>query len=198
MVLDPRLQEDNAPYRELRAALLKKKLPLHRATEGQQLNLKDGVKLAVLNPPDPRLETDSPTNDNSVVMRLTYEGFSMLFAGDVEQAGAQRLARLGEAVHSTVLKAPHHGSGGIVGTGFVKAVHPALAVISVGAHNTFGHPSDEVLGELARVGARVLRTDQDGAITIRVRPPRWWAKGHLGGARARKVSGAAGAVKEAR
>ena len=55
MVLDPMLEDHSEPYLELRRLIAEKKIPLHRATEGQQLNLKGGVHLEVLNPPDPRL-----------------------------------------------------------------------------------------------------------------------------------------------
>jgi competence protein ComEC len=116
----------------------------------------------------------------------------MLFTGDIERQGAARVARLGPAMQGTALKVPHHGSAGSVETDLIETVHPALAVISVGRSNSFGHPTPEALEELKRVGATVLRTDQDGAVTIRVRPPRWWAKGHVG-VRAKR---AAGVVKE--
>jgi competence protein ComEC len=75
-------------------------------------------------------------------------------------------------------------------------VRPELAVISVGAHNTFGHPSDALLRELEKVGAKVLRTDRDGAITIKVNPPRWWATGYTGRSGTRKFSGQVGAKEE--
>lgn len=194
MVLDPMLDEQSDTYQELRQLLQAKKIPLHRGTEGQCLNLQPGLTLEVLGPPDPRLRgTGSDTNNNSIVMLLRYHGFSMLLTGDIEARGSERIARLGPEVRCTALKVPHHGSAGSVETNLVETVHPELAVISLGRSNSFGHPTPEALEELKRVGATVLRTDQDGAVTIRVRPPRWWAKGHVG-LRAKR---AAGVVKEA-
>jgi competence protein ComEC len=194
MVLDPVLDEQSPVYQELRQLLQAKRIPVRRATEGQRLNLQPGLSLEVLNPPDPRLSgTGADTNNNSVVMRLRYDGFSLLLAGDIEQRGAERVARLGPAVECTALKVPHHGSAGAAETDLIETVKPALAVVSVGRNNSFGHPTPEALEELKRVGATVMRTDEDGAVTIRVRPPRWWAKGSIGGSRAAR---AAGVVKE--
>jgi competence protein ComEC len=179
LVLDPELKDDSAQYRELKAEIARKKIPARRATEGQQINLGDGIRVEVLNPPDPRLHgTDSDINNNAVVMRLTDGSLSMLFAADIERTGAQRMARWGESLQSTVLKVPHHGSAGSAISEFVEAVKPPLAVISVGAHNEYGHPSQEMLDELKRVGAEVMRTDRDGAVTIKFRPPKWWAWGY--------------------
>jgi len=190
MVLDPMLEEQNPTYQELRQLLQVRKIPLRRATEGQRINLQDQLALEVLNPPDPRLRgTGADTNNNSVVMRLTYHTFSMLLAADVEERGAARLARLGPAMKSTVLKVPHHGSAGAVETDLIETVAPALAVVSVGRSNSFGHPTPEALEELRRVGAAVMRTDREGAITLRVRPPRWWARGHVGRGKGTRAAG---------
>ena len=190
MVLDPMLEEQNPTYQELRQLLQSRKIPLRRATEGQRINLQDQLALEVLNPPDPRLRgTGADTNNNSVVMRLTYGTFSMLLAADIEKRGAARLARLEPAVKSTALKVPHHGSAGAVETDLIETVAPALAVISAGRNNSFGHPAPEALEELQRAGATVMRTDRDGAVTLRVRPPRWWAQGHVGRAKAARAAG---------
>jgi competence protein ComEC len=187
MALDPMLVEDNDQYRELREVITRKHITVHRATEGQQVDLGDGVLLEALNPPDPRL-TGASANDSSVVMRLTFQRFSMLLAADIEYLGATRVACLGDEIHSIVLKVPHHGSAGDAGGGLVETVRPALAVISVGENNQFGHPSPETLRELEAVGAKVMRTDRDGAVTIRVQGDRWWAEAY---ASRRKAEGTA-------
>jgi len=161
----------------------------HRATEGQRLNLGRGIYAEVLNPPDPRLNTGSDLNDNSVVLRLVYDEVSVLLTADIERTGALRMAKLGPEVASAILKVPHHGSAGPAVSEFMDAVSPSFAVISVGAENTFGHPTDEMLRELERVGAKVMRTDRDGAVTITVRPPEWWAVGMSQKGREGRVKG---------
>jgi competence protein ComEC len=66
-----------------------------------------------------------------------------------------------------VLKVGHHGSSTSSSDEFLSAVHPSAAIISVGADNIYGHPSADVLAALARVGARVVRTDERGTIIVR-------------------------------
>ena len=196
MVLDPMLPTDSETYTALKEEISKRQISVHRATEGQRINLGEGIYADVLNPPDPRLSnTDAELNDNSVVLRLVDEQLSVLLAGDVDRAGAERLAAMGERIQSTILKVPHHGSADPAATGLVEAVKPEVAVISVGARNPFGHPSQEMLGELKGVGAKVMRTDEQGAVTIRLRPPKWWVWGHLGWHGAKRYSGDATAER---
>jgi len=195
MVLDPMLPCESASYQLLQEIAERRGVKVHRATEGQRLNLGDGVRAEVLNPPDPRLrDTGSDDNDNSIVLRLTYGELSALFTGDIDRVGTARIGRLGEDVGSTVLKVPHHGAAGSADPRFMAAVRPQLAIISVGENNRFGHPSEEMLRELRRVGAKVMRTDEEGAITVKFHPPEWSARGWTGLRPGREVSGTAGTV----
>ncbi len=178
LVLDPMLQDESRSYARLREALAERDIPVHRATEGQRINLGGGVYADVLNPPDPRLVgTGSDANDNSVVLRLVHGEMSVLLTGDIDRVGVLRMARLGSEVRSAILKVPHHGSERSAALEFLEAVAPELAVISVGDGNPFGHPSAEMLRELERVGAKIMRTDQYGAVTVRVTPTSWSARG---------------------
>jgi competence protein ComEC len=192
MVLDPMLPCDSESYQRVCEEAQRRGIPVHRATEGQRLNLGEDIYVDILNPPDPRLtDTGSDLNDNSVVLRLVHGGLSVLLAADVERAGAMRLARLGNDVRSTVLKVPHHGSAGPAVPAFLEAVSPELAIVSVGAQNPFGHPSPEMLRELERVEAKVMRTDADGAVTVKLQPPQWSAWGGVPGPGARRLVGGA-------
>src|SRR5205814_1759707 len=93
-------------------------------------------------------------------------GRRLLFAGDIEAAGEERLrdARL----RADVLKVPHHGSRSSSGPDFVAAVRPAIAVISLGAHNKWGFPNTGVLQRYQEVGSEIYRTDRDGAVEVRI------------------------------
>lgn len=105
-------------------------------------------------------------NDTSLVADIRYSGRRFLFVGDLSHAGEQELVKRGGDLAAAFLKVGHHGSADASGKAFLKAVRPELAAISVGEHNRYGMPAGEVLQRLQESGARIVRTDLDGAITI--------------------------------
>ena len=133
---------------------------------GHIIHLDDDVKLEVLNPPRDRLFEDS--NNDSVALRLTYGNVAFLLAGDMESEAEKRLVSVGAELDSTVLKVGHHGSKSSTASSFLDAVGPAVAVISAGRDNTYGHPAPVVIERLeASAGAEnVYRTDEHGTVEI--------------------------------
>ena len=120
----------------------------------------DGVKLCVLYPPPDGAE------DSSVVLRLEFGKVQFLFAGDIDKREELFLQQNAGTLRSAVLKVPRHGSASSSTQEFVTAVRPSLAIISVGARNPSGPSRDEVVARYRKVGAEVLRTDEDGAIIV--------------------------------
>jgi competence protein ComEC len=112
-------------------------------------------------------------NDASLVLRLDFAGRGALFPGDLEADGEGELVgrrTLGDRIAADLLKVPHHGSRTSSSPELIAAVAPRLAVISLGWQNRFRFPSPEVLARYAAGGTRILRTDRDGAVTVRVSP----------------------------
>jgi competence protein ComEC len=107
-------------------------------------------------------------NNDSLVLRLKFRNRALLLPGDAEkQAEQAMLAGNSEGdLHADVLKVGHHGSKNSTTPEFLEAVRPQVAVISAGEDNPYGHPSPELLERLQSAGARVLRTDRDGAVHI--------------------------------
>jgi competence protein ComEC len=122
-----------------------------------------GVRVEVLHPP---ADAGLDVNDASVVLRLVYGEVSMLFSGDLERAGEERLVAHGAGLASTLLKVPHHGSATSTTAVLVRAVAPRVAVISAGYDNRFGFPAASVLERLAAAGVTTCRTDRDGAVRV--------------------------------
>ncbi len=106
-------------------------------------------------------------NNNSMVLRVALGRYAFLVPGDIEAPGEAMLAeRFGARLKSTVIVAPHHGSGSSNSPALLRAVRPDVAVISAGWHNRFGFPSDAVCRRYRQMGCRVYRTDRCGAVSF--------------------------------
>ena len=106
-------------------------------------------------------------NELSLVFRLDFGEFTMLFTGDIPASVERELVALMEpSLDADVLKVAHHGSRSSSVPEFLAAVSPELAVISVGRGNSYGHPSQLVLRRLSESGAEVHRTDLEGTLVI--------------------------------
>ncbi len=105
-------------------------------------------------------------NDASHVLRVDFGLVSVLLASDIEAAGEQTLVSSRVPLAAAVLKVPHHGSRTSSGPALLAAVRPSIALVSVGARNTYGHPDPGVLARLAAAGADIYRTDRDGALLL--------------------------------
>jgi competence protein ComEC len=105
-------------------------------------------------------------NNSSMVLRIAYGRESFLFAGDVEAKGEHELIASRADLRATILKVPHHGSRTSSSADFIEAVHPQVAVISLGYLNRFDFPAAEVVRRYQDNGVEVLRTDEDGAISV--------------------------------
>ena len=159
------------------AALARARVPRRALEAGQRVRLGTAL-LTVLGPgPGPPLHA----NDDSLVLRLDWRGLSLLLTGDLGARGEALMLERAGPLRAVALKVAHHGSRSSSGAALLDAIRPRLAVISVGARNPFRHPSPEVLARLEAAGARVYRTDRDGAVIVesdgRVVRVTAWARG---------------------
>lgn len=132
-----------------------------QAREGMKFTL-DGMSFEILHAGIVRKDANEASN----VIRVSYGRCSWLFTGDLTAGEEAKMLQAGTAVESTVLKVAHHGSASSTTAPFLAKVHPVWAVISVGADNSFGHPHAETIKRLQSQGARILRTDQQGAVVF--------------------------------
>jgi competence protein ComEC len=150
--------------------------------QGDSVNLDKNVNLKVLYPPrreideylaDAAAELDGSgdENRNSLIMRVDYEGVSVLMTGDAGEEAERALLGIYDAANpaldSRILKIGHHGSKYSTTKEFLTAVNPDAAVIQVGRNN-FGHPTREVLDKLAGNDIIVFRNDTSGAIMFKI------------------------------
>ena len=127
-------------------------VPVKAARRGQSLDCGDGVTLDILAPTpleaQAEAETNGAANNASVVARLRYGRTAFLFTGDAEGDEEADLAANGLSLGCDVLKTGHHGSRTSTTPAFLARAHPREAIISVGRHNLYGHPSGDVLARL--------------------------------------------------
>ena len=118
--------------------------------------------------PDSAFEASLPDPNNaSTVALVTVGARRFLFMGDAEREEEEwLLAHEPEWLRADVLKVGHHGSSTSSTGAFLDSVRPTVALVSVGFHNSYGHPSAAVMADLARRGAQVLRTDQLGTVVL--------------------------------
>lgn len=138
----------------------------------QRINIEKGVYFDTLWPDSENRINDNILNNNSLVCKLVYKNFSMLFTGDIESEAENAIlvkykTNL-EILKTTVLKIAHHGSKTSSIQEFIKAVKPQIALIGVGKDNKFGHPSNSTIQTLQLIGTQIYRTDESGEIGIKV------------------------------
>lgn len=148
---------------DLLKLLREKGIPLTTWKRGDKFSLKKGLQLVVLNP-DHEAGKDN-LNNASLVMRIEYENFSILFAGDIGSDMEERLVMMGNDLKADVLKIPHHGSKHSSSHEFIAAVQPKIAVLSAGK-GLPGIPSQEALKRYETFSIPVLRTDRNGMIQV--------------------------------
>ena len=105
-------------------------------------------------------------NDCSLCCRVTCGDTVFFFTGDLGAAGERALLEADAVMPCTVLKVGHHGSASASSKAFLEALHPKIAVISVGAPNDYGHPANSCLSRLTAAGCEIYRTDQNGTLLL--------------------------------
>jgi competence protein ComEC len=125
-----------------------------------------GARVRVLHPLPPEWERQRVRNDDSVVLEVRYGDVALLMTGDIGAAVERTLIPQLTPARIRILKVAHHGSRTSSSRELLESWRPQIALISAGRGNTFGHPTPEVLQRLESIGARVLRTDLHGQITI--------------------------------
>jgi competence protein ComEC len=155
---------------EIRKELIMRNIPQRMIKAGDIFTLPGPVVITVLSPVQSTqvlLDTDETSvNERSLVFRLCYRNFSMIFCADTGNEAEQSLVAGRNQLESTVLKVGHHGSRFSTSEVFLKRVSPKLALISAGAGNRFGLPSLRTVNLLKTSGIPQYRTDIEGSIEV--------------------------------
>ncbi|MDQ1300245.1 MAG: fold metallo-hydrolase [Chloroflexota bacterium] len=177
--LDTQLSDAASLAAAWRAGLARNNITRTIAERGMRIPLGQ-AQLTVLHPGPRALRgTASDDNNNAIVLRLDYGQTSVLLTGDAEAEAEADMIKAGLPLRAELLKVGHHGSKGSTAAPFLAAVAPRLAVIQVGADNSFGHPHPDILTRLTAARVEIFRSDRHGRIevisdgrTIQVKPLR--------------------------
>jgi competence protein ComEC len=156
-------ETDRPLEQELLAVCARKGIPVKRVHAGTALDL-GGMTLTVLHPP-PGWTAAQDVNDQSLVLRLEWNGISILLPGDIEAAAEAAVSET--PCHANVLKAPHHGSRTSSSTRFITTVDPECCIISTGGSSGREHVDETILARYRDYDIPVWCTDRFGGIRLR-------------------------------
>lgn len=176
-IYDNGLTNNNRSFHSYQRVIDQKKIPHAVLSEGDVVNLGNGVKFDVLASSDSLKIKPEDLNNSSIVGRLTYKKFSMLFTGDAEREEEAYLTKkYNTKLASTVLKVGHHGSKTSSTNDFLAAVRPTYALISAGVCNQYNLPKPEAMQRVQNAIQKfhknlngentIYRTDEDGTISL--------------------------------
>ena len=144
--------EESENYQKFKEIVKERKIKFEVVNKGDMLQIERNFYFDILWPDNSKLISENILNNNSIVCKLHYKNFSILFTGDIEEIAEKEILKEYKnnfnLLKATVMKVPHHGSKTSSTQEFLEAVNSSFALIGVGKNNTFGHPNDEVIGRL--------------------------------------------------
>ena len=169
-VVISRQGENSENYKKFEQIVKDKKIKVMTVDKGDRLKIERNIYFDILWPKNDKLASENILNNNSIVCKLSYNKFSMIFTGDIEEIAEKQMLKeyknnLG-IFSSQILKVAHHGSKTSSIKEYIDVVNPKIALIGVGENNKFGHPNEEVLTRLKTRGTKIYRTDQNGEILV--------------------------------
>ena len=159
--------EDSKNYQEFLKIVNEKNINVIIVEKGNKIIIEKEVYFEILWPKRKQIK-DNILNNNSIVAKLVYNKFSMLFTGDIEEIAEREILEVvdNKKLNATVLKVAHHGSKTSTTEEILKIIRPQIALIGVGGNNKFGHPNDIILQRLNDIGSKIYRTDKTGEIVL--------------------------------
>jgi competence protein ComEC len=176
-IMETPLTSDSTLYTQWQYSVEDRNIPRTCVYSDHIIELGNNIYIELLNPPTPLFQnTSDDTNNNSLVIRLHYNDVSFLLTADIQSEAEYYLLSNRAELKSTVLKVAHHGSNTSSSTGFIAAVDPEIAVISVGKDNRFNHPHPDAMERLTGVIGtdRCLLTSRSGTIEFITDGTRLW------------------------
>lgn len=158
--------ENSENFQKLIKLVEEKRINLILVNKGERLKIEKDLYFDVLWPDSTNFITENALNNNSIVCKLYYKDFSMLFTGDIEETAEKQILKEYKnklnILDSTILKVGHHGSKTSSTKEFIEEIKPKIALIGVGKSNKFGHPNDEVIERLENLRCKDIPNRSNG------------------------------------
>jgi len=155
-------EHDTRAFEDMIDAIIEKGLGVLSPSPGERFEL-GGAEITVLGPVN---SGGGNINNESIVLKVSFNGRGFLFTGDAEKEAERDILDSCADASADVMKVAHHGSKSSTAKNFLSAVSPEIAVISVGSDNKYGHPDKNTVSRLNGAGTKVYRTDLNGDILI--------------------------------
>lgn len=143
--------ETSENYEKITKIAREKKVEIIQVDEEKEIVI-DNIKFNIIWPDKENIIKENSLNNNSLVMKMIYKNFSMIFTGDIEEIAERKIIDTYkdnyDIFKSDILKIAHHGSKTSSFIKFLNLVKPQIALIGVGENNKFGHPSEGVINTL--------------------------------------------------
>lgn len=162
--------KESENYKKFLKIVKDRKINVMIVKKDDEIYIEKNLKIDVLWPKREQI-TDNVLNNNSIVTKVIYNNFSILFTGDIEKVAEENIIREYKdtnSLTSNIIKIAHHGSKTSSTEGFLNLVNPKIALIGVGRDNKFGHPNEETIQRLKNMKVKIYRTDEMGEITIKI------------------------------
>ena len=170
-VIIGRQYEISENYNKFKEIVKEKNIKVQVVETGDKIKIEKNIVLDILWPSSNSMISENAINNNSLVCKLNYKKFSILFTGDIEKVAEDKIVSKymsnKNCLNSTVLKVAHHGSKTSSTIDFLNAVNSKYALIGVGENNKFGHPADSTIKNLQEKNIKIYRTDKMGEISIK-------------------------------
>lgn len=157
----PKAVSTSKTYENLLETIKNKGLNIHTGKAGVEVLSEDNLSIEILAPNE---EKYSSLNNYSIVLKITYGNVSFLYTGDAESLSEEEIT---SDVSADILKVGHHGSDTSTSDEFLARVNPSYVIISVGANNSYNHPSASTIEKLEKYTNNIYRTDINGSIIVR-------------------------------
>jgi competence protein ComEC len=169
------IYRDTEQYKEFLEIIMQQNIPVYFAQADGIVDFGNDIGLSILYPFENMANKEiSNSNNYSVVSKLSYKNFDVLFTGDIEKSAENKLINVKTDLKADILKIAHHGSKTSSSGNFLKAVDAIMAIIEVGKDNQYGHPHQEVLQRLKNL--LVFTTGDKGNITLLSNGEKFWIK----------------------